>query len=353
MIDKTGQSDVDYYYIHDHLFSPMALLESNGDVAERYEYDAYGEPRFYDADFVLLATQASAYNNPIMFTGQRLDRLDSGDLLLMNYKGRVYDPATGRFLQHDPIGYGDGMNLYQYVRSRPIVAVDLLGLFGGNAFDSYQTPYSLADRLLTTYFSRMSPLGGVLQLRKGSEANPYTFDDELNEMMDNVKIKMGVCAYYRSLVMAAKNSTTMNLYCKPWKTIPVTFGTDNYKLVSKAWDADDQSFLGGFLLNGCHSVWARGQFKTFCKKFKHEDVCWIKEVQVDWRWRDALDGKSFEDFGDDIWGGGPLLDVYHAFEAGILDSVLDKVFGVGYSFDIEWKHERGGAKRIIVIPLRP
>jgi len=130
MIDKTGQSDVDYYYVHDHLFSPMALLESDGDVAERYEYDAYGEPRFYDKDFVLLATQSSGYGNPIMFTGQRLDRLDTGDLLLMNYKARVYDPGTGRFLQHDPIGYADGMSLYQYVRSNPVGWGDPLGLMG-------------------------------------------------------------------------------------------------------------------------------------------------------------------------------------------------------------------------------
>jgi len=27
----------DYYYGHDHLFSPVALFESNGDLVERYE----------------------------------------------------------------------------------------------------------------------------------------------------------------------------------------------------------------------------------------------------------------------------------------------------------------------------
>jgi len=137
MIDKTGQSDVDYYYVHDHLFSPAALLSDAGVVLERYEYDAYGEPRFYDKDFVLLSTQASSYDNPIMFTGQRLDRLDSGDLLLMNYKARVYDPGTGRFLQHDPIGYDDGMNLYQYVQSRPTLFLDSYGLLGGLPDDEF------------------------------------------------------------------------------------------------------------------------------------------------------------------------------------------------------------------------
>ncbi|MCD6175068.1 MAG: hypothetical protein J7K65_04780 [Planctomycetes bacterium] len=31
----------DYYYAHDHLYSPAALMETDGDVVERYEYDAY------------------------------------------------------------------------------------------------------------------------------------------------------------------------------------------------------------------------------------------------------------------------------------------------------------------------
>ena len=123
----------------------MALLESNGDVAERYEYDAYGEPRFYDADFVLLATQASGYNNPIMFTGQRLDRLDSGDLILVYYKNRYYDPGTGRWLTKDPLGfrartwmgqsefspikqYADGANLYLYVGCAPSKLFDPWGM---------------------------------------------------------------------------------------------------------------------------------------------------------------------------------------------------------------------------------
>lgn len=38
-----------------------------------------------------------------------------------------YNPTTGRFLQRDPIGYSDGMNLYEYVNSSPIVYVDTHG----------------------------------------------------------------------------------------------------------------------------------------------------------------------------------------------------------------------------------
>ena len=39
-----------------------------------------------------------------------------------------YHPRAGRFVQRDPVGYADAMDLYQYVGSNPIVRLDLTGL---------------------------------------------------------------------------------------------------------------------------------------------------------------------------------------------------------------------------------
>ena len=70
----------DYYYAHDHLYSPAALIDSSGTVLERYEYDAYGNCSILEPNFAPDPDGKSDYGNPYLFTGRRLDILDNSSL---------------------------------------------------------------------------------------------------------------------------------------------------------------------------------------------------------------------------------------------------------------------------------
>ena len=114
--------DDDYYYAHDHLFSPVAMVDSSGDIQEYYQYDAYGKCTIYTAgtdDIWYNSDDApqttSTVGNPIFFTGQRLDELDTGSLLIMYYKNRYYLIALGRFTTRDPFGVRDGIYVIEFI----------------------------------------------------------------------------------------------------------------------------------------------------------------------------------------------------------------------------------------------
>lgn len=110
-----------YYYHTNHLGSVMALTDSEGHIAERIEYDAFGTPSFFDASGNALST--SAIGNNILFTGREWDT----ESHTYYFRARTQHPALGRFMQKDPLGYIDGMNDYAYVGNRVIEYNDIYG----------------------------------------------------------------------------------------------------------------------------------------------------------------------------------------------------------------------------------
>ncbi|WP_229014247.1 RHS repeat-associated core domain-containing protein [Paraburkholderia gardini] len=52
---------------------------------------------------------------------------------LYYYKARFYSPALGRFLQTDPVGTADDLNLYAYVGNNPVNYTDPTGEWAINA----------------------------------------------------------------------------------------------------------------------------------------------------------------------------------------------------------------------------
>ncbi|MCP4154190.1 MAG: hypothetical protein GY757_41070, partial [bacterium] len=66
----------------------------------------------------------SRIGNNILFQGRNFE-YETG---LYYFRARYYHPELGRFLQNDPLGYQDSMNMYQAFNQNPVNFVDPMGL---------------------------------------------------------------------------------------------------------------------------------------------------------------------------------------------------------------------------------
>ena len=111
-----------YYYHKNHLGSVMAITDSMGAIVETYDYDPYGTPNIYNAAGSEIIV--SNIGNTILFTGREYDY----ETELYYFRARALHSVLGRFIQHDPLNYIDGMNMYSYVLNNPIKKTDRFGM---------------------------------------------------------------------------------------------------------------------------------------------------------------------------------------------------------------------------------
>lgn len=175
-LDSGDRTD---YYITDTQFSPVALIDQSAKLVERVTYSAYGVPTFrwpgdvdgdgdadatdktlitltsgggigvtgYKADYDInrdgsvnstdanlcvahaalaagLISDPSGPDSPIGFSGY----VFTSEARLYCVRHRHYDPVLAVWLERDPAGYVDGMNLYGYVGNGPTNYLDPSGL---------------------------------------------------------------------------------------------------------------------------------------------------------------------------------------------------------------------------------
>jgi len=136
----------------------VPVADASGNVLERFVYDPYGTATVLNA--TTWASRSDGYSWVYRFQGGRYDA-NTG---LYNFRLRDYSPSLGRWVEADPIGYLDGMNRYQAMRSSPPNVLDPTGLIGlgENLPDPYgpnPTNGSLLDPSYGPVDSNGQPMG--------------------------------------------------------------------------------------------------------------------------------------------------------------------------------------------------
>ena len=116
------------WYYADHLGSIVALANTTGAATANYTYSAEGR-------------QGGSTASRFGYTGQQ----NLSGLGVQYYKARMYSADLGRFIQTDPIGMADDMNLYAYVGNNAVNMRDPSGramVSLGNAAKSFSNDLS-------------------------------------------------------------------------------------------------------------------------------------------------------------------------------------------------------------------
>lgn len=108
----TSENKAASYYITDEQGSIRYILDQSGEVLNFYQYSAFGE--------TIISEETTP--NRLRYNAQTEDELTG----LYYLRARYYAPNIGRFTQEDVI-YNDGLNLYAYCNSNPVMYSDPSG----------------------------------------------------------------------------------------------------------------------------------------------------------------------------------------------------------------------------------
>lgn len=142
------------------------LVDTNGVVAARYDYDPYGNLMAMSGD------QAEA--NPFRFSSKYWEE-EPG---FYYYGYRFYSPEMGRWLNRDPMGEAGGNNTYCFVGNETVSRYDILGLVFGVTYVQFNELLGhgwirtgdYTSRDITGMFTPMIDINGQKFLLKSATA---------------------------------------------------------------------------------------------------------------------------------------------------------------------------------------
>jgi len=103
-------------------FDPIAVIDDEGEVVERYAFSAFGVASILAPDYSARGSSAVAWD--FLFHGQ----FEDAETGWQNYGYRFYVPMLGGWINRDPIEEDGGVNLYGFVSNDGINSSDYLGM---------------------------------------------------------------------------------------------------------------------------------------------------------------------------------------------------------------------------------
>jgi RHS repeat-associated protein len=102
------------YYQQDGISSITSLINGAGTLTQTYTFDSFGKT----------TASSGSLTNPFQYAGREFDA-ETG---LYYMRARYFDPATGRFISEDPVGFDGGGDFYEYSFNEPTTFTDPFGL---------------------------------------------------------------------------------------------------------------------------------------------------------------------------------------------------------------------------------
>jgi RHS repeat-associated protein len=121
--DPTGSGTLSerLYVQQDADWNVTALVNTSGQVVERYIYDPYGQVTILDASWNTRSSSSYAWR--YLFQGERYEAATG----LYHTSRRDESATLGRWIEADPLGYVDGLNYYAAEGNQPTDRTDPSG----------------------------------------------------------------------------------------------------------------------------------------------------------------------------------------------------------------------------------
>lgn len=136
-------------YIHsDHRGAPQLVTDQNAQAIWQADTAAYGQTKILNAGLIanrVSAASAASKGYAIYVLQLRLPGQYEDSETGWHYNiQRTYDPATGRYLESDPLGLRAGINTYGYANGDPVRFVDPWGLdaVSANGITTFNTAFA-------------------------------------------------------------------------------------------------------------------------------------------------------------------------------------------------------------------